>query len=140
MKNFVVIATLATLFFGQTAIAQETNADIYTCNFKGTNNQILPKKILLARSDADGSFKAADPIVRYFTGDDANASVIRENDKILSLKWSYTYINRKGIQATVLVNFSLQKKKNKAQITSTVPGYADHGNARGTCALTRGNV
>ena len=144
MKFKAFCGLAATLFATTTAIAADTNADIYSCNFRGTDDMLLPDQILLARSDADGSYRVADPILRYYAddgdGDNALVDVLRENNKMVSLSWNYTIINNKGTQAKVLVNFSLQKKRNRAQIASKIPGYLNHDTARGTCTKRRGNV
>ena len=78
LKYSLILMSLCLALSGTSAaMAQSGNADLYTCTFKGTKYQFLPKKVLLAKADGSEDYLVSDPIYQYFEEESSDIAKIQ---------------------------------------------------------------
>ena len=125
--------------FAQISSAQDVAADVFNCRFVGTERTIIPETVVAARIVEDGTVLVSDPYTQYFSESVIEAARLRDDDKILVVKWDYTLIYQ-DINTKVLAKLTIQRKNGKAQFTADAPQYRYRDSVGGKCTMQRGKL
>jgi len=137
MRIFSYGLALAMLL-GSVAQAATETGEIYTCTFDATEANLLSPKVTLFHRDRDGKVEVADSLIMYMHGSPVEATVGRDDDKVLDVSWTNRLKDANQKSAQVVFQLIYRKTTHRATQRARAIGFLDSWSAKGTCTVRRG--
>jgi hypothetical protein len=126
--------TLGLLFL---AAAPANGATLYKCKLDVTkNNHIIPAQLYIEHDSQTGQAQVMDPFINYYVGKPMDAEVSADNDKRLTVAWSFENIESREGQniPRVRVRATVLKATHEAHVTVSF-GNGDSESGFGACTV-----
>lgn len=110
--------------------------ELWDCTFTNTDgNWISPKVAIVVENDKQA--QVIDGVLIAFKQSPARATVYRNDDRVLGVRWRVTNIrDKRGQGANKLdYDFRFNKVRNKANLDMKPHGFPNSFNGRGTCKI-----
>ncbi len=128
---------VAAVMAASPALALKGN--VHQCKFKTARGEILADEVIFVVSPDASAARVYDGIVHHTSGKPIPAKITEDSGKKLTIRWS-VMMHFRGQDARLDFRLSYFKGNKKANLSSQAVGYTNQSNARGACAVQKGEL
>ena len=133
MKQIVLGVGLALSGFATSAVGQGVLFDCDLANSPRAKGWISSRMAIVEH--VNSAVQVIDGILIGAEDSPKSAQIVRNDDRVLSLRWVVDLVSESNQKATMEYSARLNRQNLKVQVTANPRGYSNNFTARGDCQI-----